>query len=407
MESAKPSILFVDDEKSVLDGLYRSFSLMHDNWTLLFAGSGAEALEIVGHRTVDVVVTDLRMPGMDGAELLEKIRTISPETTRIILSGCSEREVAYRTIGPAHQHYAKPCSNARLAEAVRRALAVRGRLRAPQLLAIVSGAKSLPALPTALIDLLDEVQSPTGSAAAAARIIGSDVGLTAQLLKLANSGFFGFAAPINNVSHAVRLLGFETIRALLVLGGVFETFARSGIDLEVVRRLQARSLVIGQVARRIAASEALDQTAVEQSQCAGMLAHVGSLVLFTALTGQVGDAYSHLERSGGTISDVERTYLGVTHADCGASLLDLWGFPSAVVEAVLFHHEPVRCGSGVSPLTAVHAAQHLVRPAKAGRDKAEWWAAGLDMDYLRRIAVEDHVDGWAGIAEATIRGRRT
>ena len=404
MDPVKPTVLFVDDEKSILDGIYRSLSLMDQTLTMLFAENGRDAIDIVTKNHVDIIITDLKMPEMDGAELLEQVRHISPETTRIILSGCSGREVPYQTIGPAHQHYSKPCSSAKLVAAINRALAVRSRLQAPELLALISGTKAMPALPRALVDLLEEIQSPRGSAAGVARIIGSDVGLTVQLLKLVNSGFFRVASPLADVVHAVRLLGFETIRSLVVLGNLFGTFRGSEGNLTVVTQLQRRSLLVGQVARRIAVSEAMEPVAIEQAQCAGMLAHVGSLILLTVMPEQFRSIARELDRSGGKIIDVERKHLGVTHADCGAALLDLWGFPSPIVEAVLFHHEPGQsdCGSmgGSAVLTAVHAAQYLVKPPQPGADGLKARLAGLDFDYLRRIGRSDHVDAWAKIADS-------
>lgn len=405
MES-KPSVLFVDDEQAILDGLFRSFSTTDEAWNMLFATSGGQALELFANHRIDVIVSDLKMPGMDGAELLETVRQISPETTRIILSGCSEREVPYQTIGPAHQHYTKPCSSAKLAAAISRALAVRRRLRSPELLSLVSGVKSAPVFPKSLTDLFDEIQSPRGSTASVARIVGRDIGLTAQLLKFANSGFFRVAASVTDAAHAVRLLGVEIIRALFVMGKAFETFHSPGIDAQMVNRLQERSLVIGVLARRIAAAEGMPQQVAEQTQCAGMLAHIGSLLLLNAMKDKVTDITDELDTTGGTITDVERKYLGVTHEDCGAALLDLWGFPSAVVEAVLFHHEPSQRGeqSGVSALTAVHAAQALVKFSTRQLDQPKVLLAALDEEHLRQTRSLSHVGSWGQIARSVLAG---
>ncbi len=403
MES-RPSILFVDDEQTILDGLFRCFSATDEPWTMLFATSGQQALKLFADHRVDVVVSDLKMPEMDGAELLETVRRISPETTRIILSGCSEREVPYQTVGPAHQHYTKPCSSVKLAEAINRALSVRRRLRSPELLSLVSGVKSAPAFQKSLTSLFNEIRSPHGSTASVARIIERDISLTAQLLKFANSGFFRVAAPITDTAYAVRLLGLEIIRALFVMSKAFETFRSPGIDIRVVNRLQERSLVIGLLARRIAAAEGMPQQVAEQAQCAGMLAHIGSLLLLTAMKDKVKDISDELDATGGTITDIERKYLGVTHADCGAAMLDLWGFPSAVVEAVLFHHEPCQRGgqSSVTALTAVHAAQALAKfsTKQLGHPKA--LLTGLDVDHLRQTGTIDHIGSWGQIARSVL-----
>ncbi len=397
MEAHKPTILFVDEDVSVLDGLGRGFYSLSGSFDIVTANSALDAVTIVTARPVDVIITDLKVAGMDGVDLLAQVQRLSPETTRIILSGGSDRDMPFRTVGAAHQLFTKPCSTVKLAEAIVRALAVRKRLRTPELVELVSGVKSIPSIPKALTDLLVEIQSPAGSVAGLARIIGSDVGLTAQVLKVANSGFFRTATPINDVVHAVRLLGFEAIRTLVVLGGVFESFKNSGVDLATASRLQGRSLSIGMVARRIAVSESMSQSAVEQSQSAGMLAHIGSLILAWTFAAEIPLIHAEIETNGKSVVVAERAHLGVSHADLGAALLDLWGFPGDVVEAVLFHHEPGMSGAtkGMSPMTAVHAAQVLVKTPTNE-------SAGLDVDYLNRVGCVSHVETWREIAHSTL-----
>jgi len=404
MERSKPTILFVDDERSVLDGLRRTLFGQRPVWEMLFAPGGAEALALMQAQPVDVVVTDMRMPGMDGAQLLDRVRHRWPEAVRIVLSGYSEREAIFRTIGPAHQYFVKPCAAVVLIEAINRALEVRRLLRAPELLALVSGAATVPALPKALFQLLDELQSPNGSAAEVARIIAVDVGLTAQLLKLTNSGFF-YAAPhpVTDVHQAVRMLGFETVRAVAVLAGVFESFHRTNIDLEVVRRLENRSLEIGALARRIAEAQNLPGAAVEQAHCAGMLTHVGSLMLFANWSGEMAQLGAALDQSGGDIIAAEGAAFGASHSELGATLLGLWGFSDPVVEAVLFHHQPSRCTyahqSGLFTMAAVHAAQHLIKPVPPGEAEESFRLRGLDRDFLSAQGLWDRVPAWAALAE--------
>jgi HD-like signal output (HDOD) protein/ActR/RegA family two-component response regulator len=403
MADAKPVILFVDDERSVLDGLRRTLFGQRPAWDMLFAPGGAEALALMETRPVDVVVTDMRMPGMDGAALLDRVRRLRPEAARIVLSGYSEREAIFRTIGPAHQYFIKPCPTPVLVEAISRALEVRRLLRAPELLALVSGASSVPALPNALFQLLEELQSPDGSAGEVARIISSDVGLTAQLLKLTNSGFFyTSSAPVTDVHAAVRMLGFETVRAVAVLAGVFEAFHRTGMDLEVVTRLETRSLEIGALAQRIAEAENLPRQAAEQAQCAGMLSHVGSLMLFANWGEEMEKIGASLDQSGGDIIAVERKTLGASHPELGATLLGLWGFTDPMVEAVLFHHAPGQCPfapqTGLSTLAVLHVAQHLIKPRPKGEAEEDFVGRGLDRAFLEGLGLWGRVPAWAALA---------
>ena len=403
MTTSLPTVLFVDDEKSVLDGLRRSLYGQRNEWNQVFATSGAEALEILARERVAVVVSDMRMPGMDGATLLDRVRTIQPEAVRIILSGFSEREAIFRTIGPAHQYFVKPCTPHALAEAIRRSLGVRQIIRSADLMALVGGATSIPALPKALTDLFSALQSQDGSTAEVARIISSDTGLTVNLLKLTNSGFFYLPSSISDVMQAVKLLGFEMVRTLTVLGTVFESFSCTGIDCLAVKQLQKRSLQIGLLARRIAESDRLDPHEIDLIQCAGMLSHVGSLLLFAKCPVQMADLRNTLDRSGGGIVAAERNALGACHAELGAALLGLWGFTDPVVEAVLFHHEPSRCEffspHTMGSVTAVHAAQHLVKPPPSGKAEKAEWINGLDMVFLQKTGAVSRVEDWIAVAE--------
>jgi len=403
MNKGVPTLLFVDDERPVLDGMRRKLSDQEDRWNMLFANSGSEALEIMDAQPVDVVITDMRMPGMDGAALLDEVRQRHPSAARFILSGYSEREAIYRTLGPAHQYFAKPCDAQLLIEAVERTLTIRTRLQSPDLLALISGAKTIPALPRALSELFERLQSPNGSAADIARIISADIGMTAQVLKLVNSAYFFVPSKVSDVLQAVRLLGFELIRSVAVLAGVFEAFHTSGIDMAAVLQLGNRSMMIGAVAKRIAEMEKLDAAAVDQSQCAGMLSHIGSLILFANRPEEMKSLRRELDASGGELILAERRIFGACHSELGACLLSLWGFGDPVVEAVLEHHRPsaVERPAKIGPTAVVHAAQCLVKPGLAGGDLDALRKGGLDVDYLRQIGAVDRITAWMAIASRT------
>lgn len=393
----RPVILFVDDEVEVLEGLRRCLIDQEDQWKLLFTTSAADALEVMEKVSVDVVVTDMRMPGMDGAALLDEVRQRHPGAGRFILSGFSQRETLFRTLGPAHQYFGKPCDSKALVQAIERTVEFRRRLNTPDLLALIAGATAVPVLPKSLIELFEELQSPDGSIASVTRIISADIALTAQVLKLVNSAYFFLAAHVSDVLHAVRLLGFDLIRSIATLAGVFSTFRSAGIDFSAVQRLEERSLSLGAVARRIATIERLEPALVSQCQCAGMLAHVGSLVLFSNRPDGMARLRSELDTSGGNIIEAEKRYFGASHAEVGACLLGLWGFTDTIVEAVLCHHAPstesANSSDVLGPTAIVHAAQYLVKtpPVPGG---------GLDHDYLARVNSAERISLWA---EETVR----
>ncbi|WP_050798772.1 response regulator [endosymbiont of Riftia pachyptila] len=105
----KKHILFVDDEPNVLAGLRRSLRTQRAEWQMAFCDGARDALELIDQTHFDAVVTDMRMPGMDGGELLNRLAEKHPDTVRIVLSGHSDQETIMRSVGPAHQYLNKPC----------------------------------------------------------------------------------------------------------------------------------------------------------------------------------------------------------------------------------------------------------------------------------------------------------
>ena len=393
-----PTILFVDDEIGILDGLRRKLSDQDDRWIMLFATGGEPALETMKSNQVDVVVTDMRMPNMDGATLLEEVSKRYPSAARFILSGFSERESIFRTLGPAHQYFVKPCDTDILVKAIERSLVFRQRLNSEHLLDVVAGTKTIPAMPQALTELLRQLQSPDGSTTEIAKIISSDIGLTAQVLKLINSAYFFVPSKVADVFQAVKLLGFDLIRSVAVLAGVFEAFRTIGIDMKAVQRLENRSLMIGAVAKRIAQIEGMDENIVDHCFCSGMLAHVGSLILFANRAEQMAALQKDLGSSGAEIVAYEQRRFGASHPELSGCLLNLWGFSDTIVEAVLCHHHPSDAAWSISdrvgPTAIVHVAQHIVKPEPADSSEMEAWLAPLDQGYLARIGADDRMDDW-------------
>ena len=134
------NILFVDDESNILQGLQRMLRPMRHDWQMYFAESGADALALLAENPIDVVISDMRMPRMDGAQLLHDIRDRYPQIVRIILSGYSEKEMIVRSVHSAHQYLMKPCDPEILRETISRACALRDLLADENLRRFVDGA---------------------------------------------------------------------------------------------------------------------------------------------------------------------------------------------------------------------------------------------------------------------------
>lgn len=209
-------VLFVDDEPRILDGLRRMLRPMRHQWDMAFAGSGPDALDLLAREPFDAIVTDMRMPGMDGAQLLKEVIKRYPRMIRIALSGQTSSETMFQVSGMIHQYLSKPCDAKILKSALVNAWTVRDHLETVELRELISQIETLPSLPSLYQEIVESVQSNKSSSKEVGRIVSKDIGMTAKILKLVNSAFFGFPRHIANPVQAVVLLGLETIKNLIL-----------------------------------------------------------------------------------------------------------------------------------------------------------------------------------------------
>jgi len=121
----KPCILFVDDEEKVLHGLRRTLYDKRDHWQIEFALGGEAALDVLKNFPCDVLVTDMQMPGMNGSELMDRVREMHPEIIRIVLSGNYDQSSVFRLVHGEHQYLRKPCDKDLLVNTIDASLKLR------------------------------------------------------------------------------------------------------------------------------------------------------------------------------------------------------------------------------------------------------------------------------------------
>ncbi|MDA7977970.1 MAG: response regulator [Pirellulales bacterium] len=394
----KKRVLFVDDEASILAGLRRMLRRYRDEWETLFAESGKEALQLLEEQPVDVIVSDMQMPGMDGAQLLKEVEARHLATVRIVLSGHSERESLLRSVGLAHQFLSKPCDADTLYSTIRRAGSLQTRLASKELEALVSRVVSLPSLPNIYNELVEELRSADPSIQRVAQLISKDVGMSAKLLQLVNSSFFGLPRQVDSPAQAATLLGLNNIGPIVLSAGIFTEFETARLPEFSLEELTEHSLLTCNLARKIAGLMGGSASLLDFAMQAGLLHDVGMLVLAANLPDQYREVFSIAASSGVSIVEAERAVFGVTHADVGAHLLEIWGLPSQIVEAVAFHHEPGHsCVESFDVLMAVHAANYIVNCIT---DDSLWRVQEIDAEYLARLGVTDQLEGWRTAAES-------
>ena len=261
----KKRVLFVDDEPKVLDGLRRMLHPMRHEWDMAFAGSGQEALDILAREPFDTIVTDIRMPGMDGAELLKEVTKRYPRIIRIALSGQTDRETMFRVSSIVHQYLSKPCNAETLKSALVSAWTVRDQLATDGLKELISQIDTLPSLSSLYNEIMEKVQSNKSSTKEVGQIISRDIGMTAKILKLVNSAFFGFPRRISNPVRAVVLLGLDTIKNLILSIHVFSQFDQIKLEALSLDALWDHSMAVGAFAKRIAMVESTDQKSADEA----------------------------------------------------------------------------------------------------------------------------------------------
>ncbi len=371
------NVLFVDDDPNVIRGLKRMLHQLRKKWSLYFAESGEEALRILDKNKIDVIVSDMRMPKMDGAELLSKVKEIHPEVVRIILSGHSDKEMALNSTIAAHQFLAKPCDSEKIKSTIQKTFNLRHKLKNKKLLKIITGIGILPTLPDVYLKIEKEMAAKDYSIKRIGEIISTDISISAKILQLVNSSFFGHSMKITNPEQAVSYLGTKIIKSLILQMSVFSFYNISPEHKMFLDSLWSHSIGVGNNAKKIIRSESSKKHALDDAYIAGILHDVGKISLL-----QVPDyyenIYSFLIGKNIHFSLAEHELLGTTHAEVGACLLSLWGFSHSVVEAVAYHHNPSDLGGDENPiLTAVHLANTFTN------------ISNLDAKYLKNLGIDN------------------
>jgi HD-like signal output (HDOD) protein len=392
------SILFVDDEPNVLSGLRRLLHARRGEWDMRFALGGEAALAALAEQPCDVIVSDMRMPGLDGAALLTRVQREHPNVVRIVLSGHTEMEAALRAVPVAHQFLSKPCDAERLSDVIARACGLHALLRSDAVRAVVGSLDRLPSLPRVYAQLTRALADPETSLPEIARIVGQDLAMCAKVLQLANSAFFGQARHVASIERAVTVLGANMIKNLALAVGAFSAFERDG---RVLDRLHEHSMATG----RLAAAMLSDRRQAEDAFMAGMLHDLGKLVLVARFAEPLAAAVARARATDRPLYEAEREVCGVTHAAVGAYLVGLWGLPYPIVEAIAHHHDPATAAPRTfDVLTAVHVAD-----AFAPRGPDEPGVGEVDEALLARLGVADRLPGWrqmaADLAQPPERGR--
>lgn len=338
-------VLFVDDEGHILDGLRRGLRTMRNTWEMHFVTSGKDALTMLAELDVHVVVSDMRMPEMNGRELLQEVAARYPQVLRIILSGYAEQQLLCEALPFAHRFLSKPCETELLIDVIQRAVELRRLLSSEALRTLVAGMRELPCLPAKYQELQRSLASENASLAEVAFVVKQDPGLSCKVLRLGASSFFTTRRNVDTVESAIEVLGLETVAVLSLAIGAFELFtskSKSGFSIE---KCFQHSVNVARYTTLIGQAIGLSRKSCELLYTVALFHDIGKVLLSVHFPRDYADILTRAVEQNLPAWQLEQSTFSVTHAELGAYLLGLWGFSEGIVELVATHHLLVQSGA--------------------------------------------------------------
>ncbi|MFZ5806768.1 MAG: HDOD domain-containing protein [Verrucomicrobiota bacterium] len=382
-------VLLVDDDEKVLHGLRRSLKTIEPKWQILTETKPMEALGLIEKHAIDVIVSDLRMPVMDGADFLEKIQKRKPEIIRFVLSGQAGQDLMIKSSAVAHRYLTKPCDVQMLAQAIREAMEMTHTLSDVRTKQQVSHLKQLPTMPMIYQALLEVLKNPQVNSATIEKVISQDPSMVLKIMQTANSAYFGVGGTISTLHEAIILLGVEIIKGLVLVGKIFEQHQHA--ESRTVQIFWSHSIQTSTLAHHLYIKRMRNEEQAGEAFTAAMLHDIGKLIFYETFETRYRKLLRTSKEESIPLWQLEKTTYGNSHAEVGAQLLHLWGLPSAICEAVEFHHTPnaiqekcFSCATAVHIADAVAHAQSVF-PYKGGM---------LDTAYLKELGLPDSLEHW-------------
>ncbi len=330
----------------------------------------------------------------ESAADLKKLESVAGRSIWLVRRNLRERGASASWSHSKFTPVAEDCDGSTLVAVLKRTARLQDWMANPDIKRLLPLLHKLPTAPRLHTQVTEELQSPNGSIAVVARLIAQDPLMSAKLLQVANSAFFGMAHEVTDTTEAVMVLGAERIRSLILLAGVFSQYGGAKCPGFSPEPLWGHSVQVGAFARAITLAETRDGRTAEAAFTAGLLHDVGKLVL----AANVPEKYESIRRAQAARKcsqrEAEMEILGTTHAEVGACLMATWALPLRILEAIAWHHEPrLSDDRGFSLLAAVHSANVFAQENGDGgggigpRDC-------INVSYLLRIGLGDCRNRW-------------
>ncbi len=358
----KKHLLFIDDKPKVADAFLRIMEFNRHLWEIETAVSGEAALGRLAKDPFDVIVIDMGMTNTDARKLMNEIKSSYPWIIRISLFVGPTKDKLISPTGLIQLSLSKPDDVQHLKSTLARAYNLSNILSNTKLRSVVSSLETLPGRPSLYNELTRELQSLYPSAKEVGRIIEQDMAMSSKILRIVNSAMFSLPNQISSPTHAVNLLGLNTIKMLVLSNQLFSQFNVKNAAEFGLSGIWNHSLTVASNAKKIALTAGKDQKIAEDASIAGLLHDIGKLIYASNLPEDYKKVQELKQTENMNEPEAEYSIFGANHAHLGAYLLGLWGLPDAVIDAIAFHHEPASLSvSSFNALTAVHIANGFAK----------------------------------------------
>lgn len=362
---------------------------------LALTSSKEELMERLTSEVDDVLIVDPAPLGSEGLNLLEEVKARYPSILRFVLSGTDEaNDVTKRAVRLAHQYLPKPCGLELLHRLVTEGIASMASIRSPKVIETLSRLEAVPSRKanfSELIRLLYDENTPMENIGAA---LSKEPGMSARLLKIANSPIFGKAGSIETLDDAIGILGINLVVSMAVAHKMFAVEAPSPSSKLEVEALWAHCIKVSMIARRLGNHLRLPRGVIRDACTAAIIHDIGKLVLAYSLPEGYAAACTRARADQMPVWQAECAIFGNSHAGVGGSLLKLWGLPAGVVQAVSMHHTPHCSGeSSPGPATLLHIAD-AVSYGSVSADAP----CLLDAAHLRSVKLPEMLNYWLPLA---------
>ena len=222
----------------------------------------------------------------------------------------------------------------------------------------------LPALPAIAIEIIDMVENPKTSASALGRVVSKDQVLTAKVLKIANSPFYGFSRKIATIDFAIIVLGFDTLKEVVMSVSLI-----SSLNKKLTREFNSRqfwdhSIACGVVSRALARNHGY--RVIGEVFIAGLLHDIGILIINQYFFNEYKEIVKIMKQESTPLEETEKRVLGVTHCEIGSWLAEKWNFPGQLVDTIAFHHHPEESDRYKEIVSIIHMADVLCQKLDNG-----------------------------------------